>query len=233
MPGVGHPWFWVAVLAVAACNISINRLAPRGLYVPAGLALSGLLLLIGWGAGLSAGDLGIEQSTLVRATLVGLAVAAALAGGYVVATLIPAAAAALVNEQARSMSGRELGYETLWRIPLGTVLLEEIAFRGLLPGLLGAAPGVAWSWSAVLVSSALFGFWHVIPALSMSQQYAAVSAIGTRRWLTVLGTVVVTAIAGVGFSALAWLGHGLLTSVIAHWALNGLGLAAAWRVIHR
>jgi membrane protease YdiL (CAAX protease family) len=50
------------------------------------------------------------------------------------------------------------------RVPFGTVLLEEIAFRGVLPALMGA-DGQRWMWRPVLGASVLFGLFHVFPAL--------------------------------------------------------------------
>jgi membrane protease YdiL (CAAX protease family) len=51
------------------------------------------------------------------------------------------------------------------------VVLEEVAFRGVLPALVDGG----W-WRATLVSSALFGLWHVLPSLGMSSANAAAGA---------------------------------------------------------
>ena len=45
-------------------------------------------------------------------------------------------------------------------MPLGTVLLEEVAFRGVLWGLLAHMDGPR---VATLVSHSLFGLWHILP----------------------------------------------------------------------
>ena len=67
---------------------------------------------------------------------------------------------------ALSDGGGGLGRVALWRvlvvIPLGTVLPEELAFRGLLLALLGRRYGVV---AGILLSSGLFGLWHVVPSL--------------------------------------------------------------------
>ena len=47
-------------------------------------------------------------------------------------------------------------------VPLGTVVFEEVAFRGVLWGLFEVAHGALW---ATGVSAVLFGFWHVLPAV--------------------------------------------------------------------
>ena len=50
-------------------------------------------------------------------------------------------------------------------IPLGTVLFEEVAFRGVLWALLRRWRGTR---TATAVSSALFGLWHVLPSLGLA-----------------------------------------------------------------
>ena len=66
------------------------------------------------------------------------------------------------DDRVRAESRREVAYETLARIPIGTALFEEVAFRGVLTGLLlrTMAAGPAYA-----VSSAVFGLWHVLPTL--------------------------------------------------------------------
>ena len=49
-------------------------------------------------------------------------------------------------------------------MPLGTVLLEEIGFRGVVYGLSARMWGFAW---ATVISSVLFGLWHVQPAIGV------------------------------------------------------------------
>ena len=55
---------------------------------------------------------------------------------------------------------------SLVTIPLGTVVFEEVAFRSVLWGMLEHERGAA---VATVVSSALFGLWHVLPALDVAQ----------------------------------------------------------------
>ncbi len=88
-------------------------------------------------------------------------------------------------------------------IPVGTVLLEEVAFRGVLWGLLRRAYGTA---TATIVSSLLFGLWHALPSLGLASDNQAITqTIGTGRSaqvVTVLGTMAFTAGAGVVFCEL-------------------------------
>ena len=52
-----------------------------------------------------------------------------------------------------------MAYESLARIPVGTAVFEEVAFRGVLPGLIARTTTEP---AAVGLSSLLFGLWHVL-----------------------------------------------------------------------
>ena len=63
----------------------------------------------------------------------------------------------------RQLSSGRARYEAAIRIPLGTALGEELIFRGALFGLLRRRHS---TFTAVTVSSLLFGLWHVLPTRS-------------------------------------------------------------------
>ena len=125
--------------------------------------------------------------------------------------------------------GGGLGRVALWRvlvvIPLGTVLPEELAFRGLLLTLLGRRYGVL---AGVLLSSGLFGLWHVVPSLGGGTTNATIASVVGADAAGMVVRVVVT----VGFTSLAgvllcWLrlrSGSLLAPILAHWTVNGLGV---------
>ena len=61
-------------------------------------------------------------------------------------------------------------------IPFGTVVLEEIAFRSVLWGMLARHQP---QWAVLATTSVLFGLWHVLPALHVGSEHRGVSgAIG-------------------------------------------------------
>jgi membrane protease YdiL (CAAX protease family) len=112
------------------------------------------------------------------------------------------------------------------------VLLEEVAFRGVLWGLLRRARGTV---TATVASSLLFGLWHVLPSLGLASANAAVGGVvGSGRpaqAVTVLATMAFTAAAGVVFCELRRRSGSLLAPAGLHWAVNGLSVlasAAVW-----
>ena len=122
-------------------------------------------------------------------------------------------------------------YQAALRIPFGTVLLEELAFRSVLPAIAARRFGVA---RACLLSSALFGLWHVLPAWNIGDVNPVVNGwfgdgvLGNA--LAVTGAVVGTAVAGLWLCWLRYWSGSVLASMLAHLATNSLGYVIAWFV---
>jgi membrane protease YdiL (CAAX protease family) len=121
----------------------------------------------------------------------------------------------------------DLAYVTLVRIPLGTAVFEEFAFRGVLLALL------ARRWSirtAVVASSVLFGLWHIRPTLS-AVGINDPTAGGMTVAAAVTGAVVATAAAGALFCALRLRADSLLAPIVVHAVVNGASTVAAYVVL--
>lgn len=218
----------VGVLVVFTVARTFHVLGP--LPVSIGV-LTAALALIAWSAGATAADLGLGRAD-VRAGL-GYGAAALLAVLLVllVAAVIPAANGFLHDSRAQISDGR-LVYELGVPIVLLTAIPEEFAFRGVL---LGSALRLWGPWRASLVTSALFGLWHIAPTFgTMSDNHefrgAATSAGG--QALLVLGAVAVTFLAGLAFCWLRLRSRSLIAPVLAHIATNGLALTVAWFTLH-
>ncbi|GIE34724.1 hypothetical protein Ait01nite_077690 [Actinoplanes italicus] len=146
-------------------------------------------------SGLTPAQAGLTLSGWAYAVSAALVVAA----GYGVALLIPAARRALA---ARDFTNPVR--KALVGVPLSTVVFEEVAFRGVLWGLVFQAHGAVW---ATVVTAVLFGLWHLPDSTE----------------------VAFTTFAGVLLSFLRLVGGGLLAPFVLHWTANGLGiLASAW-----
>ena len=117
-------------------------------------------------------------------------------------------------------------------ILLLTAIPEEFAFRGVL---LGSALQMWGPWRASLITSALFGLWHVAPTLHTMSDNAAVKGAAASlagQVLVVLGSVAVTFLAGLVFCWLRLRSRSLIAPVMAHVATNGLALTVAWLIAH-
>ncbi|MFJ2030305.1 lysostaphin resistance A-like protein [Streptosporangium sp. NPDC087985] len=160
-----------AVAVLAAANVLNNRLAPRLAPLTSAAATCALLTL-GRRSGLSWPELGFHRRS--RGLRIGGALASAVAAVYGAGIAIPATRRFFRDERALSLSRARAVEEALLQVPIGTVLLEEIGFRGVLQALLARSYGPR---TAVAVSSALFGLWHVLPAIDMTTANPALSGL--------------------------------------------------------
>jgi CAAX protease family protein len=153
----------IAVGVLAVRSAVGESLVPPVLYVPVNLATAALLALVSWSAGLSASELGLSRAAAPRGVVVGVAVAVIVVAGIAVGAALPATRPLFEDQRIADVHRAvELAYQALARIPLGTALVEEFAFRGALLGLLARVGPMR---TAVAVSSLLFGLWHIRPTL--------------------------------------------------------------------
>lgn len=209
-------------------NVASNRvLGIRG-YVPWNLAVASFLLLLARRAGHNGAALGLDPRRLRGAARVGASSAAVVALAYALSTATPVGRAALVDERAAGVGYRGLWAATLFRIPLGTVVLEEVAFRGVLPALL--RDGAERTWREDLLAALAFGLWHVLPARGLVQANDVVARVGGRAASVVprVLAVVVSAAGGIAFAALRRAGGHLAAPAAVHLAVNVLGYGIAW-----
>ncbi len=221
-----------AILALVFSNILSNRVLPEWAYVPWNVGMAFVLLGIAaqGGAGPIAVGLGIRHWH--RPVGVGLLLAGGMAVIYALGLALPTFRDAFLDSRVADASTAQMVWVVLVQIPLGTVLLEEIAFRGVLPALMGAAPSIRWRWGPVLGSSLLFGCWHILPSIGMNKANAAIGdALGSDQRLTTVLAVLSTLAVGVGLCGIARLGKGVKTSILFHWGTNSLAFFAAWLVL--
>lgn len=220
MTGAESWWPWVAavVLVLVVVNLLDGVWWPRGYLVTAPVAAA-VLLLLGRAAGLSWSDMGLGREALPRG-LAWAAVAVVLVGvAYVVAARF-SFARGTAGDPPRDAAGV---VRALAEVTFATVLLEEIAFRGVLWGLVETRSG---PMAAVLVTSALFGLWHIVPSFVDTgvRRPDALAALPWGGALWTAGTVVVTALAGVVFAELRRRSGSVVAPMGLHWGFNALGV---------
>ena len=175
-------------------------------------------------SGLTASDLGLRRDRLRAGLRVGSAVAAPVVAAFGLAALTPATRPLLEDQRIAGLDRRQLAYDVLLRIPVGTVAWEEIAFRGVLRA---ALRRVLAEPAATAVGSAVFGLWHIRPtaeALALNRLAAGRGA----RILAVTAVAAWTAGAGALMCLLRERSGSLAAPVLLHLATNcGGALASA------
>jgi membrane protease YdiL (CAAX protease family) len=206
---------------LAGANVLTHRILPGAPAAVAAMLVFALLALVRV-TGLTAAELGTARRTAPRGLRWGAAAAAVVfaAGGLVLA--VPGLQDRIATSQD---TWSEVAVRTLLFIPFVIVLPEELAFRGVAWALLRRS---GRDRTATLVSSGLFGLWHVLPALGGGPANATVAgsfgegpvAVAAR----VAGTALFTAAAGVVFCRLRAGSGSLLAPAALHWAANSAGV---------
>lgn len=203
---------------------------PRYVYVSVGL-LTVALVLIAWTAGATRADLGLGWTDMRAGLRYGAGAFGIVLLVLVIAAVIPATNGFLHDSRAE-IGGARLLYELGVSIVLLTAIPEELAFRGVL---LGSALRLWSPLRASLITSALFGLWHIAPTLHTMSDNRSVSGLAASvggRVFVVFGSIAVTSIAGLAFCWLRLRSRSLLAPIMAHIATNGLALTVAWFAVH-
>ena len=215
-------WTLGALTWSAFANLVVGDLG----YVPRNLLLAACLVLLARRLGRHPRALGLGADSARNGLIAGI-------GSVVLVALVLLVAVAfadhvgfvqaLLGDRRAELATGSLAFTVLVRIPIGTVLFEEVLFRGL---------GLALRLErmqripAVLVNSAVFGLWHVPPTI-VGLRLNDIDPGSTVGLASLAGAILATFLAGTIFAWLRlWTGS-LLAPVIAHWATNALGILAA------
>jgi uncharacterized protein len=219
-------WVALVVVLLALHNIFGNEVVPDAAYVPMNVLTGVVLVGLALGAGASLDDLGLGRASAANGLRWGVAIVGVVALGIAVGALLPLTRELFHDQRVAALSGSEVAYDALLRIPVGTALFEELAFRGVLLALLMRVTTMV---PAVAVSSALFGLWHILPTISaLRTNDIAEGAAAT--FGAVAGAVVMTAVGGALFCALRLHTGSLIAPVLVHTATNSLGVVGAFVV---
>ncbi|MFF5245857.1 CPBP family intramembrane glutamic endopeptidase [Streptosporangium sp. NPDC000095] len=181
LPGTRAGTLAGTVAVLVAANVLNNRLAPR-LAPLTSAAATGALVVMARRSGLSWAELGFHRRS--RGLRIGGALASAVAGAYAAGIAVPATRRFFRDERALSLSRARALEEALIQVPFGTVLLEEVGFRGVTHALVARSHGHG---TATAVSSVLFGLWHILPAVDMMAANPALSRLATGEALSAPG----------------------------------------------
>ncbi len=227
-------WPVVAVVVLMLMvNVAANKAVP-GYYLFWTLGGSFVVLALGLLDGCTWGDLGLAPRTWISGAIWGGVLVGLVFAVYAVGYSWRRTRAAFHDTNIAGLSLPRLFWQSLVELPFGTVLFEEIAFRGVLWAMLARRYGVVWAtvWSALL-----FGMWHILPSLDLHLRNERLASVGGGGWwartVAIAGSVLTTAVGGVVFAGLRIGSGSLLAPMGLHWATNGWGYLFARRVAAR
>jgi membrane protease YdiL (CAAX protease family) len=217
-----------AVTAVALLNLGLNRTPARWELPASGLAATAMLLLA-MESGADLTEEGLDFSQLDDGLRLGLIVGVPLAVGVMAASRVPAVRRFYHDERIARATADDIVYHLLARIPFATAMAEEVIFRSALLGIFGRGRS---DFTAAVMSSALFGAWHILPTIDRLHTNPGAAELHgrdlRRQAIAVGGVVAGTALAGMAFSWLQWRSRSVIAPIVVHAALNGAGLLAGW-----
>lgn len=213
-------------------NVASNLWMPMEAYVPFAVGSTLVLVAIArrldrvtWEA------MGLGRLHVAKGLRWGLVITVVVGVVLVAGALLPATRELYEDRRVESLSAWGVLHAAFVRVPFGTVLLEEVAFRGVLPAMLVRRTG---RWWAIGASAVLFGLWHVLPSLDMGtvNPVAEDAVGGVPSAVIAAGSVLSTAAIGVWFSFLRERTGSLAAPMLAHWSSNALGYLVAYALIH-
>lgn len=228
----------VATVVVVATLIAFNlvqHLVWHAWWLGPATAVA-LLGFARW-TGLSWAQLGLHRDQHRSGVRWGLVAVALVAVVYVVGALLPATRSAFLDARYQLGVGGAL-FAAFVTIPVTTIVVEEVAFRSVLWGMLARHTATV---RVLMGSSALFGLWHVLPSVSLATANRGIAetvqgvglAGAAATAIVVLAVVLFTALGGVVVGELRRRSGSVIASAGLHWATNGLGVLVgvfAWQL---
>jgi CAAX protease family protein len=225
---------WRGVVVVLAgllvFNLLNNWLLPAATPVTRPIEVL-LLVALARAYDLTWPELGLARTTWARGLRWAAVAVGIVAAGFAVAFALPMTRTAFLDRRGEMAIGTAF-FEAAVPVFVGTVLLEELAFRGVLWAMVNRVRGPVY---ATLVSSVAFGLWHVLPSLDIRGTNSAIGDLaggGAAAGVAVaVLSVAATTLAGMLLCELRRRSGSLLAPIGLHWATNGLGYvfaALAW-----
>jgi uncharacterized protein len=217
----------VTVVVLVGIHVTDHLLSPPWWV----RATEGVALLVGARlSGLTWAQLGLSRDRAASGLRWALGAVGLVAAVYLVGVLVPVVRPAFQDARYH-LDLPDALFTAFVVIPAGTVLLEEIAFRSVLWGMLSRH---LKTWQVLVTTSVLFGLWHILPSLHLGAQNRAVSGAtgGESSALVVAATVLFTTLGGLVFGELRRRSGSVLASAGAHWATNALGVLVGLMAWH-
>lgn len=201
------------------------KVVPRKAHVWLNIGVAMAALILGLLSGLSFTEMGLGTTGWIRSGVIASLFLICVVLVLFIVSRIPSLRKFFLGGYFARVPRRKLFYEAGFRVPIGTALLEEVLFRGVLLGMLYVSYGAVW---AVVLSSLVFGLWHIFPTVDdLEQNEAAAKMVANKKhraWGSVLLVVLSTTFAGLFFSLIRLWAGSLLAPWLIHWMINSSGI---------
>jgi len=227
-------WPMAVVLStLIVSNVMANQVIPSWMYVPWNCGVATILLVTAIRFdGRSPDQLGLASRRVPDGLRWGGAVSVGLLSVYLLGLALPFTRDLFQDDRADISLGA-LTWQMLVMVPFGTVLMEEVAFRGVLPAMFRRrfTRHDNGPLRADLLAALLFGFWHVLPSWNVNEVNPVFRDLlpgPLGRAAAITAGVVGTGAAGMGLSWLRNRSGSLVAPVMMHCSSNSLGYLLSW-----
>jgi uncharacterized protein len=212
----------VLVAGIAAAHVVDHRAVPTRYHLGTHLASAAAAVGAALAIGATPTELGLRPDRMVKGIRRGLVTSAVVTAVVGLGAALPRTRPLFIDNRVLDVSRGEVAFTSLVRIPLGTALYEEVVFRGVVLGLaLRRLPPLL----AVGFTSALFGLWHVLPALADREHHPTTREAHP---VALVGSAVAsTTVAGAIFGWERLRANSVVAPVLTHTATNAVTFAVA------
>lgn len=215
----------VLVILILLYSTVLAKSVPERLHLYLNIGIAGVAVLLGLSFGLNFEQMGLAFDKIWPGIYIAfLAVGAIVLGTSIIAT-IPILRRFFLGDDLANASGKLISYEATIRVPFGTALIEEVLFRGVLLGLLLQHNSTI---TAIVISSLIFGLWHIFPTIAMLENNSILAKanrdLKRRKYGSIIGVVIITSIAGAIFAWLRIISNSIVAPWLVHWSINSSGM---------
>jgi membrane protease YdiL (CAAX protease family) len=228
-PPTAPPYAEAAILGGVAASHVIDHLAvPQRFHLGTHLAAAAAAVGAALAAGATLDDLGLRPERISSGLRRGAISAAGIAVVIGVGAALPRTRQWFDDERVLDVTRGEALFRGLVEIPIGTAVYEEVVFRGVILGLaLRRLPPLP----AALLTSALFGLWHVLPSIRDRNQNAAMR--DQHPAAVTAATVANTAVVGLALGWQRLRTNSVVAPILTHAASNAIAYLAAASLARR
>lgn len=222
----------VFIVAIGVYSVVVTKIIPKKYYSFSNLLIATTAILYGLAIGLSLKQLGLSLTLLKNGLLSGLILSLPI---FLIVMFI-ASSKKFRNHFSetprKNYNFSTFIYEFLFRIPFGTALSEETIFRSVLLAILLSNHSHT---TAIIVSSILFGFWHIFPTLHTIKTHDPIIEMmdntRKRNKIAVIIAIMSTSLAGLIFALLTYKIGSFTVAWIVHSAINGFATLGGYLVV--
>lgn len=215
----------VLIALILLYSTVLEKAVPKRFHLYLNIAITALAILLGLAFGLNFEKMGLSLNKILPGIFVAITAVAVIVTGTSIIATIPFLRRFFLGDDLKHASGKLITYEATIRVPFGTALVEEVLFRGVLLGLLLQHNSTLM---AMVISSAIFGLWHILPTISMLEENSIIAKankeLKRRKYSSVIGVIIITSTAGLVFAWLKIIANSLIAPWLVHWSINSSGM---------